>query len=401
LGNILRSLKRTAEAAVRYREALELNPDYAKAHNNLGVCLKELKEIDVAAAHFRRAIELEPDFVEAVANLGSSLVELENFDEAIDFLEQALRLKPDFADAHYNLGKVLSTRCEMNDRVIQHYEQAIAASPDLADAHFSLSTHLLLKGDIARGWEEFSWRTRAHKNLSRPFPHPFWQGEPLTGKTLLVWGEQGVGDEILFASVLPDVIRAAKRVIVECEPRLVSLFTRAFPAAEIVPRSDPPHPHTLTADIDWQSPAGNLPRWFRPTLESFPAQAAYLIPDADRVARWKDWLDTLGPGPKVGIAWRSMLSGEHRDPHYTKLTQWSHILANREVSFINLQYDQCQPELESAREAFGVEIHIPPGIDLKDELDEAAALTAALDLVITAGTSVAATSGALGQKTWM
>lgn len=401
LGNAQKALEWVEVAARSYRRALDINPEYAKAHNNLGVCLKDLGQFEDAAAHFCRAVELEPDLAEAHLNLGNVKNEQERFDEAIGCLEHALALKPDYAAAHCSLGIALAAREGTREQATRHFEQAIALAPELAQAHWQLANILLIRGEIERGWREFGWRTKAFPNLRRPVNQALWAGESLTGKNILVWGEQGLGDEMMYASVLPDVLKSAHHVVLECDPRLVRLFSCSFPGVEVIPRTEPPHPRLLDASIDYQTPSGSLPRWFRPSLESFPIHDGYLRPDLERVYYWKQWLDTLGSGRKIGICWRSMRRSADRDNHYTKLEQWSEILLVSGLVFINLQYDDCGEEIELAQQQFGVRIHQPPGINLKDDLDEVAALTRALELVVSAGTSVVGMAGAVGIPAWM
>jgi len=141
-------------------------------------------------------------------------------------------------------------------------------------------------------------------------------------------------------------------------------------------------------------------KFFRPTVESFPERAGYLTPDPERVAYWKARLDDLGPGPKVGICWRSGMRSADRNRYYTSLDQWGPIFDVPSVHFVSLQYDDCKAELDAARAKHGVEIHMPDGIDLKNNLDDAAALTAALDLVLSAPTSVGMTAIGVGTELW-
>ncbi len=434
LGNALRGLGRLDEAGENYRRALSLKPDYARAHNNLGVCLKELERMDEALACFRQAVALEPAFAEAWGNLGNALKSLGQLDEAVASLDQAVRLKPDFVEAWSNRGNALTQAGRLGeaivsleraielrpdfgeahsnmgsalrqmgrfDEALQHLDRAIELKPDFPGGHWNLALFLLELGKLERGWIEHEWRLREFPKLYRPFPCPRWAGEPLAGKSLLIWGEQGVGDEILFSSGIPDAIKAGARVVVECEPRLVALLARSFPGMEVHGRENPPHPRLLQADIDYQLPMGSLARWYRPTLESFPAHRGYLTPAPERIAHWKDWLASLGPGPKVGISWRSMKRGAYRDSYYTELSQWGEILRTAGIVFVNLQYGDCREELEDARRLLGGAIHEAPGLNLKDELDDAAALTKALDLVIAPNTSVFAMAGAVGVPTWL
>jgi hypothetical protein len=234
---------------------------------------------------------------------------------------------------------------------------------------------------------------------TRQFPYPRWAGEPLAGKRLLVWGEQGIGDEILYSAMYEEVAGAAQACVIECAPKLLAQFTRSFPGARVVPRSDPPHPDTAQP-FDFQSPAGTLACWLRPDIAAFPARAGHLVADLARVAAWRERIARLGDGLKVGFSWRSSnLKGE-RALACTRLDQWGAIFGVPGVRFVSLQYDECSEELARARERFGVELTAFPEVDLYNDLDEAAALTCALDLVISAPTAVSLHAAALGVPTW-
>lgn len=434
LGNVLYLSGRSLESIPYFVEAISLRPDFFQAHNSLGKVLHETGREEEAIAQYFKSVAIEPNYAEALLNIGISLRGKRNFSQAADYYRRVLVLQPldavthnsfgsmlfemgRLADAehHYrqalvcqpvypiacnNLGNVLLKLGEF-DESRTYFQRAIEQAPDFAGAHWGLSHALLASGDFARGWDEFGWRLKEYSQFSRPFSFPLWQGEPLREKTLLVWGEQGLGDEIMYASALPDVMKEAKHCVLECEPRLVSLFARSFPGVDVVARENPPYGITRREDIDFQMPAGDLPRWFRKKLEDFPVRGGYLKADPEREAYWKERLDELGAAPRVGIAWRSMKRGMERDMHYTSLSQWEAILRVPGVSFINLQYDECREELEEARTRFGVKIHELGGLNLKDELDQVAALMKGLDLVISAGTSVVGLGGALGVPVWM
>ncbi|HLP66485.1 MAG TPA: glycosyltransferase, partial [Rhizobium sp.] len=282
------------------------------------------------------------------------------------------------------------------------YRRSLALDPSIEQrAQYNLGLACLCGGKLAEGWAHHELRfVRSDGAAKRSFPHPAWQGEPLAGKSLLIWGEQGIGDELLFASLFGETIERADSCVIECAAKLVPLFSRSFPGAQVVAASNPPHPATLQS-FDFQSSAGGLARWLRPTLDSFPDRAGYLVPDPDRVAYWRERLDQLGPGLKVGFCWRSSLLAGTRKLHCTTIDLWGPIFAVPGIHFVNLQYDNCADELDDARRRFGVPLHVFPEVDLFNDLDEAAALTRALDLVVSAPTAASFLAAALGVPTWM
>lgn len=434
LGTALQALNRSEEAFAAHRKAIALAPLSPNAWTAAGVALSDDGKIDEAVRCHKRALEIQPDFVDALVNLGNALAKRDKPEEALENYRRAMQIQPDNALILSNMGALLEGRGRVEeavgcyrraieldgriaatysnlgaavkklgrlDEALNFYEQAIQLQPASAQAHWNRSLALLAAGRLEEGWQEYEWGwTSKGRQPVRPFPQPRWEGQPLEGKTVLVHGEQGVGDEIIFASMLPDLIARGARLVVECDPRLVDLFERSFDATEAVPRSDPPHPRALSGNIDYYSPAGSLARFLRPGVSSFPAHTGYLKADPRRRAEYGNRLRGFGPGWKVGICWRSKMRTPTRSLEYTTIDMWGPILQVPGVDFVNLQYDECRREIDQVRELFGVQIHAFDDVDLMNDLDGAAALTDALDLVITAATAVATTAGALGKSVW-
>jgi hypothetical protein len=229
-----------------------------------------------------------------------------------------------------------------------------------------------------------------------------WDGGPLQGKTLLVHAEQGIGDEIMFASCFPDLLEQAGHLIIDCDARLAPLFSRSFPGASVHGGAQDEGPAWLDAlpRADVQIPAGSLPRYLRPTLEAFPAQAGYLQADPARRELWRQRLAALGPGLKVGISWRGGRDAVQMAKRSVPLTQWGPILHVPGVQFVSLQHGDYDAELGQAREQLGVPIQHWPEIDPLTDMDGFAALIAALDLVIAIDNSTVHLAGALNTPVW-
>ncbi|SMH45426.1 tetratricopeptide repeat protein [Azospirillum agricola] len=403
LGDALADAGRLGEAAAQHRVAVSQNPDDANAHYNLGAILQQQGAHEGAEIAYREALRRNPLHPAALNNLGSVLKRLGRPDQAEICHRKALDLRPDFAEARHNLGNALQVLGRFKEAE-ECYEAALAQDPNLATATYNLGRLALLHGDLPRGWAGYERRfaageVRPHRRIDRPF----WGGEGLRGRRLLVWREQGVGDEILFASCYPDLLAASGGpVTIECDARLVPLFTRSFPKATVRAESctaalaetiEPP-------DFDLQVPAGSLPFHLRNSLPSFGPQAPWLVPDPARLALWRERLARLGPGLRVGVAWRSQLVTEERRSAYTSLDQWGAILAVPGIRFVNLQYGECSAELNAAEARFGVRIHRWSDLDLKNDFEGAAALTANLDLVISPAMSAGELAGALGVPVW-
>ncbi|HYD66562.1 tetratricopeptide repeat protein [Azospirillum sp.] len=384
------------QALEHARRAVALAPDFADAHHTLGNILLALDRPEAAEAALRRALELAPGAASVLASLGAVLERLGRADSALACLERAAEAS-DSAEAWSNLGKVWQGQGRA-DRALAAFDRALAASPELALARLNRGLLHLERGDLARGWADYAARFAAQRDhRGRRFAAPEWRGEELSGKRILVWREQGVGDELMFASCYPDLIRHAEteggRTVIECDRRLVPLFARSFPAAEVRAESGAP------GDMDFHVPAGSLPALLRPSPAAFGA-GGWLVPDSARVAAWRGRLAEGGPEPTVGIAWRSRLTTGERGGAYARLDAWGPLLSVPGVRFVNLQYDRCDAVLEAAERRFGIAIARWPDLDLMNDLENAAALTAALDLVISAPTAVAEMAGALGVPTW-
>jgi hypothetical protein len=259
---------------------------------------------------------------------------------------------------------------------------------------------LLTKGNFAHGWRKYEWRFLKKGSCPPPFPYPHWDGSLLKGKTLFVYAEQGIGDEIMFASCLQEVIDIADLCIVECDKRLVPLFSRSFPKAKFLARvSSDQLSLTELPPADMKVAMGTLPLFLRPSLASFPQRKAYLFADVREVEGWRELYKTLGEGLKIGISWQGG-KGYVRRIRSIPLVQWGKLLSIPGIHFVNLQYGDCTAELEKIKEKLGTTIHHWEDADPLKELDGFAAKIAALDLVISVDNSTVHMAGALGVPVW-
>ena len=398
LGNTLRALGRAPEGQKAFREALDRNPNLAEAHSNLGNSLREDEQLTEAEIHDRRALALRPDVPGVWVNLGNTLQSIGNLAEAESCFEHAVNLGLD--SAILNLGKI---RYELGrpEDAEKCMAEGVRANPNDPEMHWNLSLPMLAQGRLITGWENYEFGRHLLSTTTRRqgFHHfPEWDGGSLTGRTILVYAEQGVGDEILFASCLPDVIAQAEQCIVECDRRLVNLYMRSFPTAAIVGAKRNEQEWVKEFSVDVEIPVGSLPRFFRKTIEDFPQRDAYLIPDAQQIAYFAQKL--AGPELKIGITWRSSMMKQMRRRHYSNLMDWKAIFTIPGIKFVNLQYDDCAEELAEVHKQFGIEIITFPELDLMNDLDGAAALSASLDLVIAAGNAAGEIAAAIGIPVW-
>jgi hypothetical protein len=266
-----------------------------------------------------------------------------------------------------------------------------------------MSFALLQSGNIERGWNEYEWRCECKNSLSisHRLSQPGWDGRSLKGKRLLIFAEQGVGDEIMFASCLQEVIDHADLCIVECDKRLIPLFARSFPRIQLIERIVPgEHYPSDYPSADMKIAMGSLPKFLRPTLSSFPQQTVYLIPDSQKVDEWRRRFSELGPGLKIGISWRGGSIPSIKLARSIPLTYWSKLLSMPGIHWINLQYGDCAAELMEAKETMRITIHDWEDTDPLKDLDNFAAQIAALDLVISIDNATLHMAGALGVPVW-
>ena len=401
MGAAFDALGKPGEAVAAYRRALATDPRHVRAHSNLGAALQRQGKTEEAVASFEDALAVDADFVEAHNNMGNALDGQGKPDQAIACFRRALDIRPDFAEAHHNLGNTLKKDGRL-DEAAASLRRAMEIDPDYAEAHWNYSHVLLLQGKLAEGWHEHEWRWRCANSPSqkRDFPQPPWRGSEPRGKTILVWGEQGVGDEVLFAGMIPDLMDAGAKVVIESDRRLVPLFQRSFPEAECIAEADPPDPKAASGDIDFQIPSGSLGRWWRPDPDSFPGRPAYLKADPARRAVMRGKLEDGGPSLIVGIAWSSINPDIGREKSLS-LGDLKPLAEIPGLRLVDLQYGDTARERDAFAAATGTAILHDGGIDQMADLDAFAAQIAALDLVVTVSNTTAHLAGALGVPAWV
>jgi Tfp pilus assembly protein PilF len=386
-----------AEAERLYRRALELAPEHADAIHLLGMLAFQRGDLDGAAATIRRAIALHPAAASYHSNLGNVLQALGELDEAAASYRQALTLRPGLAETHLNLGNTLQELGDVEGSLAE-YRLALQIHPDLPEARIAESTTLLLQGDFAAGWLNFEqrWRTRDYDTPMRTYPQPLWDGKPLTSGRLLIWGEQGIGDEIMFAGLIPDVLDASTPFALECDRRLVPLFARSFAGVPVIPAYDPARDMGL--EIAAHLPGGSLPGLFRTNRAAFDAtRSPYLFADAAERARLRASYED--GRPLIGLAWRTRnaKSGRKRS---IDLPVFAPLFDNPGARWISLQYGD-HADLEAEAHAAEAPLLIDRSVNQLDNIDRFAAQVAAMDLVVTIDNSTAHLAAALGRPTWL
>jgi tetratricopeptide (TPR) repeat protein len=386
-----------AEAGQMYRQALAIDPHHADALHLLGMAAYQSGQYDEAVDLIRKAIAIHPAAASYHSNLGNVLQAQDKLEEASESYRRALALNPDLAEVYVNLGNVLQAQGDV-ERSLACYRRALLLAPGLAEASVAESMALLLQGNFAVGWPNFEkrWQTAEYETPMRSYPLPLWKGERLTAGRLLVWGEQGIGDEIMFAGIIPDVIRAGNRIVLDCDSRLKPLFARSFPEATVIAGCNP----TIDADLNVAAhlPSGSLPGILRTTHSAFAAtKSPYLIADPAERERFRN---RFADGrPLIGLAWhtRNKKTGPKR---FIDLSLLAPLLRSPDRRWMSLQYGDHDLLEQQVADA-GVSLYIDPTVDQLADMDLFAAQVAAMDLVITIDNSTAHLAAALGVPTWL
>ncbi|MBI2307779.1 MAG: tetratricopeptide repeat protein [Rhodocyclales bacterium] len=396
LGNSHRARGDIETATRYYRKAIALRPDLAEAHNNLGLLLQPSDEA-AAAECFQRALDIAPNLDAAYTNLGSCRIKQGAMEAAVESFRKALELNPDSHEAWNNLGNVY-LRLQRLGEAEHAYRQALRLQPEYREADLNLGILLLLRGDFQAGWPHYESRWAMPEiSAKRPkFKQPEWLGEPLAGRTLLVYAEQGMGDNLQFARYLP--------LLRERHPQARILFWSVTPLFRLFANCAarwgveilPPTVQLDTLSIDCHAALLSLPGRMGTTLESIPAQIPYIVPDRELVERWAARLGKL-PGKKVGIVWASGETYVYHRFRTMRLTQLAPLFDIAGVSWVSLQKGRAEAEIAEA--GWQARIVDPMG-DVEDFADTAA-LIANLDLVVSVDTSVPHLAGAMGVPVWL
>lgn len=387
---------RLAEAVEHSARLAELLPDAPEMLETLARLYRDMKRYDDAVAVCRRCLERWPDRALAIGLLGNSLVSSEHYDEGIAALERYIALSPEVLSAHLAIGAAYLQAGRYGE-ARAHLEWGLAREPNNATARWDYALVQLADGDFTGGWPNYAYRSLAFGGTHETVHLPAWKGEPLRGERLVVLAEQGLGDEIMFASCLPDVLDRCDDVLLTCDKRLTRIFERSFPGVRVIPRDRP----DLAMQVGgrWEAQIGSLPGIFRASREAFPRHDGYLRADASRVAHWREVLAALGDGPKIGVSWRGGTAQTRARLRTIPIGEWGALFGLPGAHFVNLQYGKCEPELAAVREHLGVRIHHYP--DAIADYDETAALVASLDLVVTVCTAIVHLTGALGRPVWV
>ena len=387
------------EATWLVNEALNQSPDDWRLLCVAASAYLKMEKFGFSLAMLRRADQMAPNNSELLNNIAMCELGCMRLDESEKLLLRALRLKPDNANAMNNLALVYVNKCEAAKAIVWGEKSRAIKGDDPALMETLGYAHLMLR-QWEPGWKGFEGGLYGKIRRPRQYQKEgYWDGSKVG--TLAVRGEQGVGDEINFASMIPDTLTRADRVVVECDARLEGLFERSFPQVEW-------HGSRFRKEaLEWPDQyqidahvlSGSLGQYFRNSDQDFSGKP-YLVADPERRVQWRALLNSMGQRPKIGIAWKGGSHGTHRGRRSTALESFLPLF-RQDADFISLEYKDPSGEIEALKEKHGIEVKHWPRASEAYDLDETAALVAELDLVISVQTAVVHIAGALGKPCWV
>ena len=389
--------------ALRALEALRASePGWTEAQFAYGDVCARLRRDDEAMAAYDAVLALEPVHFGARASRAMIIGRRGDPAAALAQIEALLAEAPGEARLLNGAGVQLYAMGRLQEAEAQ-YEAAIARDPALLEARGNLAHARLLQGDFARGWRQLGerWRRGGLDRQRRRVSCPLWCGEPLAGKSLFVWPEPDLGDQIMYASQFPELAAQAVsglRTVFECSARLESLFARSFPGSTVVTGNAVGEARLAGMAFDFHAPMSALCEHLRADWSAFPQHQGYLKADPARRAAWRRRLDALGPGAKIGISWRDGAEGNAAAIHSSSPEDWAALFEVPGARLVNLQAGECRKEI-AALSAAGRAIEDWPGV--ADDFEESAALLCELDLVVSVCTTVVHLAGALGRPVWV
>lgn len=380
--------RKTGLAFSLLSRALERLEEAEDAYKRLGIFLQQTTR------------ETKREFIrqqkaECLMGIGLCYRYEEKKHDAQEYFQRALNLAPNHADIHANLG-CMYVNDGRPEGGIKHLKRAMELEPDHPEAPFNLGLLQLEIGNWREGFENYDKGSKRKDGMGRTYTHPdgyqpeLWAGEP--GKRIVVFGEQGLGDEIMFASCVPELKAMSELVVLDCHKRLTTLFKRSFGIDCYGTRKDEWLDWVLDYKFNSRTPIGSLPRYLRANGE-FP-KTPYLITGRNAA------MDAL-PGFKIGISWHGGYKETRAALRSMPLADFMPLL-RMNATFVSLQYTpQCRPEIEHAERASGKKIHQFDFItDPQSDYDFTAEVVNSLDLVVSVNTSVIHLAGALGKDCW-
>ncbi len=375
-------------------ERVEKNDAKLYLLNQGALLLKRNEETDDALLLLDKAIEIDPEFLGTKINYATLLSDKGDFKAAVKMMKDIIKQDKENPKPYNSLGVVYRDHGNTDD-AIDCFKKALELDNDFEQAHFNLGLSELRKANFTEGWKEYEWRpakAQVKERLFKSFNKPEWDGSDLSDKTVCIVGDLGVGEQIMFASMFPDIIEQSKKCIFIPDKQLSPILTRSFPDAEVAGGET----KFEIKDIDYVVCDGSLGQYLRPHLNDFPKRDAYLSADEDAVKKWKERFEGLDGQFNVGIAWHASQKAS------IELKEFSPLMHHEQVNFISLQYGDVETEIDELENSAKIKLHHWKDDERSDDIvDDWLAQISALDLVITVDGSIAHLAGAVGVPVWV
>ena len=395
LGGIYFHYGQLEEARIETEQAIKLNPNYEKGYINLGVILRSMKKLKEAEIYTRKAIEINPNYAEAYANLGGILQDIGKLKDSEIYTRKALEINPNQAELYYNLGGILRDIGRLEDSEL-FLRKAIELKPDFVEAYYNLSFVLIKAKKFLEGFNHYEcrWKVRNRKVFMIPklqTSKPEWT--PISKGRVLLWAEQGIGDEILFASLIPDLYERVDQLIIKADERLIPLFKRSFSPRIIYVNNN----HSIDEEkYDFHIAMGSLLKFFRNNKEDIKkSKKKYLNVNKEKSNRFRNKIKDLGLNNKIiGISWKS--NSTINENKSLSLEQFILGIYSPNVCFVNLQYGDNKFEINNIKEKHNIHIICLEEVDIYNNIDDLAALINACDIVVSIENMLFSLVGAIG-----
>ena len=394
LGSALKQNGKIKEAKENYQKAIEVKPDYAEAFNSLGSLELDENNFEIAEENFKQAIKIDPKHSDSLNNLGIAQLYRFDVDASMESHRLAIEMDPTNPKYHLNIGNAFRNTGD-SAMAIQSYKEALKIDPNFVKARQNLAIEYLHNEDFKNGWLEWEWRWKGELAEQKLITSkPVWQS--FKRERVLLWQEQGIGDEIMFASIIPDLQLSCSKLIVQVDPRLVSIFRRSFSDnIDFKPKSE----QISETEFDSQIPFGTLPQYFRQNLENFQiASRGWLIANNAKTESLRARLLEDGSEIIIGISWQSTTPRNGAEKKVISLAQIAKKLHGPKIKLVNLQYGDVSKELDKLKKNFNIDVVQVHEIDNKDDLDGLASLIMACDRVVSISNATIHLAGALGKE---
>ena len=396
-GIVLEESGNSQAAVDSFNRAIDIKPDYAEAHCAKGSSLLALQQYPEAISAFDQAIHYKSVLAQAFCNRGIALQRMHQYQRALEDINHGISLQPKHAQSYFNRG-VLQFQMKDVAGALASYDHAIALEPQNSEAHFNKSLLYLSEKDFEKGWRLYDWRFvnpgQAQAQLKTTLPA--WDPNNSAHKRVIVWGEQGVGDQVLFGTLLAEAKSLIADLTVMVDTRLIPLFERSLQGCRFIGMNQSINDH----DFDAHMPLMSLGRHFRTSEQSFvQSKHPWLVVDLNRteflkneLQKEKKWI--------CGIAWKSN-EKKYGDKKSMRLYDLLPVLEIPGISFVNLQYGETSEECEDFEKKTGIQVQNCPSVDNYCDLDGHAALIQACDFIVMGSNSTAHVAGSVGKETYL